>query len=62
MNLTPETTDTSAVVVTGVADTRLTSLERLVAEGTRAVARSLRHVLPADETGRVPVAAFQSCI
>ncbi|HTJ66327.1 MAG TPA: FxSxx-COOH cyclophane-containing RiPP peptide [Actinospica sp.] len=62
MNPTLETADTARIVVAGVADTRLTSLDRLVTEANRAVARSLRNVLPADESGRVPVAAFNASI
>jgi FXSXX-COOH protein len=62
MNPNLESPDTSSVAVPGVADTRLTSLDRLVAEADRAVSRSLRHVLPTEAEGRVPVAAFNASI
>lgn len=52
---------TSTVAVSGVADTRGTSLDRLAAEAAPA-AEGLRHVLPAEENGRVAVAAFSSSI
>jgi hypothetical protein len=51
-----------AAAVAGVADTRSTTLDRLAGEGARTAAESLRHVLPADETARVAVAAFGSSI
>ena len=54
--------DQQPTVIVGVADTRATSLDRLAGEGANTAAESLRHVLPADETGRVAVAAFGSCI
>jgi FXSXX-COOH protein len=49
-------------LIQGVADTRNTSLDRLAGEGAATAADSLRHVLPADEAGRVAVAAFGSSI
>lgn len=52
----------TAPAIIGVTDTRATSLDRLAADGTRAAAESLRHVLPEDENGRVAVAAFGSSI
>lgn len=45
--------------VAGVADARFTSLVRLAENRTP---QDLRHVLPADESGRVAVAAFGSSI
>jgi FXSXX-COOH protein len=48
--------------VTGVADSRGTSLDRLAGASTSAAVEALRHVLPAEEAGRVPVAAFSSSI
>jgi hypothetical protein len=62
MNHTRETTDPSAVLVTGVADTRPTPLGRLAAEGADTAARALRHVLPADEAGLVHISAFNAGI
>jgi FXSXX-COOH protein len=53
---------TELTVVAGVADTRSTPLDRLAAEGTQVAVESLRHVLPSDEAGRVPVAAFGSSV
>jgi hypothetical protein len=60
MDVTRETRKATAIV--GVVDTRSTSLDRLAGEGAHTATESLRHVLPADETGRVAVAAFGSCI
>jgi FXSXX-COOH protein len=48
--------------VTGVADTRGTSLDRLAGEAAPAATEGLRHVLPAEDGGRIPVAAFSSSI
>jgi FXSXX-COOH protein len=59
MEFTQQTAGAPAVV--GVADTRSTTLDRLAGDA-RAAADSLRHVLPADETVRVAVAAFGSSI
>ena len=61
MNHTRETTDPSAVVVTGVADTRPTPLGRLAAEGDTLV-RMLRHVLPSDEAGRIHISSFNASL
>lgn len=56
-----ENTSPAAVeVLTAVADARFTGLAKLVESGRAAA--SLRHVLPADESGRVAVAAFGSSI
>lgn len=55
-------TRTAAPAVTGLADTRGTSLDRLAGQAAPAAAEGLRHVLPAEETGRVAVAAFSSSI
>lgn len=52
----------TAPAVAGLADTRGTALDRLAAEAAPAAAEGLRHVLPAEETGRVAVAAFSSSI
>ena len=60
MDLSPHTRTVPAV--TGVADTRGTSLDRLAGESAPAAAAGLRHVLPAQEDGRVAVAAFSSSI
>jgi FXSXX-COOH protein len=60
MDVTLATAGTPAVA--GVADTRAISLDRLAGEGAPTAAASLRHVLPTDEAGRVPVAAFGSSI
>lgn len=49
-------------IVVGVADTRGITLDRLAGHAAETAAESLRHVLPADETGRVVVAAFGSSI
>jgi FXSXX-COOH protein len=54
--------ETAEVVVAGVADTRATSLDRLAGERAKIAAESLRHVLPADSSGRVAVAAFGASI
>lgn len=54
--------ESAAVVVTGVTDTRSTSLDRLASEGAEIATEGLRHVLPADDSGRVTVAAFGSSI
>lgn len=54
-------TFTGSPAVAGVVDTRSTRLDRL-AERSDAAAESLRHVLAADESGRVAVAAFASSI
>ena len=50
------------MVVAGVVDTRSTPLDRLASEGAEVAAESLRHVLPADASGRVTVARFGSSI
>jgi hypothetical protein len=55
-------TGTVLPAVTGVADTRGTSLDRLAADAAPSPAEGLRHVLPAEEAGRVAVAAFSSSI
>ena len=60
MDLTLKPAD--APVVTGVADTRSTTLDRLAGQGAQTAADSLRHVLPAEGAGRVAVAAFGSSI
>jgi FXSXX-COOH protein len=55
-------TRTAVTAVTGVADTRGTSLDRLAGDAASAAAEGLRNVLPTEEAGRVPVAAFSSSI
>jgi hypothetical protein len=60
MDVTLKPTD--APVIAGVADTRSTTLDRLAGQEAGTAAQSLRHVLPADETARVAVAAFGSSI
>jgi len=47
--------------VDAATDTRPIS-ENLVGKGARTVLESLKHVLPAEGAGRVPVAAFGSSI
>lgn len=60
MDVTQQPAD--APVVTGVADNRSTTLDRLAGDQAGAAPRSLRHVLPDDEAARVAVAAFGSSI
>jgi len=48
--------------VRGLTDTRAVPLDRLAAQGAGATTENLRHVLPAEDGGRVAVAAFGSSI
>lgn len=52
--------DSTTAAVTGIPDTRETSLVDLARSGSAAVI--LKRVLPGEDQGRVPVAAFQSSI
>lgn len=59
MDVTLESAGAPAVV--GVTDNRSVTLDRLAGDALTA-AENLQHVLPADETVRVAVAAFGSSI
>lgn len=49
-------------ILSGVADMRHMPLDKLARATEGTVGDSLRHVLPADASNRVSVAAFGSCI
>ncbi len=51
-----------ADVLSGVADMRYISLDKLAREAGGVVSDGLKHVLPVDASKRVSVAKFGSCI